>query len=335
MKTFRILLILTLALTSFSACETENGDIFVQWFVDYKEGEVEFTYPVTVNVTNSQLVSNITDPYSSQPLFPLGAVSNQYQVRTNILVYDNQDELVGEFTVYRSSFNESASYTLELPNGQYTAVAVTDISYNNADNVWKIADQNNLNSLRITFANQYVADKEGIVAARRQEFVVADNQTAVNLAPAHLGASYVLYFNNFNYTAHQYLYFSINIDPDDYQLINQSYSRKLTMYRFSELDFEKKYSGYYVYAYLLPKTNLVLQYVSMDVNKNYITAMKSTSFSVAANQHRLVTVNVTTFTSSTSSLAPPAPDSAPAAMSPDHWKLNKPGYLLKEMLATE
>ena len=335
MKTFRILLILTLALTSFSACETENGDIFVRWFVDYEEDAVEFTYPATVNVTNSQLVSNITDPYSSQPLFPMGAVSNQYQVRTNILVYNNQDVLVGEFTVYRSSFNESASYTLELPNGQYTAVAVTDISYNNADNVWKIADQNNLNSLRITFANQYVADKEGIVAARSQEFVVADNSTSVNLAPVHLGASYVLYFNNFNFAAHQYLYFSLNIDPDDYLLVSQSYSRKLTMYRFSELDFEKKYSGYYVYAYLLPKSNLVLQYVSMDVNKNYITAMKSTMFSVVANQHRMVTVDVTTFTTSTSSLAPPAPGSSPAALPIEHWKLNKPGYLLKEMLATE
>ncbi len=336
MKTFRILIILTLALTSFSACETENGDIFVQWFVDYKEGEaVETLYPVTVNVNNSSLVSSLIDPYSDQALFPDGAVGNRYQVRTNFLIYNNQNELVDQFTVFRSTFNESANYTLELPNGSYTAVAVTDVSYDNVDNVWKIVDQNNINTLRITFANQYVADKEGIVAARRQSFQVADNQATLNLTPAHLGACYVLYFYNFNYTAYQYLYYKFDIDPDDYQLTTQAYSRKLTMYRYSELDFEKKYSGYYVYAYLLPKSNLVLQYVTMDVNKNYITAMKSATFSVGVNQHRQFSVDVTNFSTSTTALAPPAQGVAPAALPAERFKLNKAGYLLNEYMAGE
>lgn len=336
MKTFRILAILTLALTGFSACETENGDIFVQWFVDYKEGEtVNTNYPVTVNVNNSTLVSSLIDPYTSQSLFPNGAVDPGYQVRTNILIYDNQNNLIDQFTVYLSTFNEMANYTLELPNGNYTAVAVTDVSYNNGENVWKIVDQSSINSLRITFANQYVADKEGIVAARRQSFQVADNQATLNLTPAHLGACYVVYFYNFNYTAYQYLYYRFDIDPDDYQFSTQSYSRKLNMYRYTELDFEKKYSGYYIYAYLLPKSNLTLQYVTMDVNKNYVTAMKSTTISAAVNQHRKFSVDVTNFTSTTNSLAPPAPGVAPAAAPAYNRQLNKAGYLLMEYMAEQ
>lgn len=336
MKTAKILFILTLALFSFSACETENGEIFVQFFVDYEEGETPvYNQPVSIYVDNSQLVNTLTDPYDNTPMFPSGDVQTPYQVRTNILIYNEYGVLIDNFTVYRANFNSEASYSLELEPGSYTAVAITDLSYNNTDNVWKIIDQNDLANLSITFANKYAPGYMGIVAARQQDFEVSNNSVNLDISPTHLGAYTVIYFNNFDYTKYRYLYYVLEFNPDDYRFSTRVYSRKLSLNNTEELDFEGKYNAYYVYKYLLPKTNLTLQYVTMDVNRNYMTTMNSATFNSTANQHRQLNVNVTTFTSSSSALAPPAPSAVPAFDTATLREKKENSYRIKTLLSSE
>ena len=311
MKTIQYLFIGILALTSLSACETENGEVFVGWFVDLEDNDNSQQFRnIVFNINNSTLINGLNDPYDNLPVFENGQVGVGYQVRTNLFIYNNNGELVDDFTSYNSSFNQQPYYNKELSDGSYEIVVITDISYNNADNVWKITDTNNLNTLKIVFANNYIPGHTGIVASRRQ-LITVNSEQSFTLTPNHLGAFYVIYFKNFNFTSHRYLYFSINIDPDQFNYSANNYTRTQNMYRFGELDFENQYSGYYIYAYLFPKSGLVLQYVPMDNNKNYMTTMKSTTLTSSVANHRMVTVDVATSTATTATLAPQSPMGAP------------------------
>jgi len=288
-----------LLLIGLPSCEDLDSVYLHDLFV---EKQVEYTLNISIN--NTSLVSSLIDPYDDLPYFIGGEVASGYFVRTKLFIYDSNGDLWGSSTDYNSSFNTLVEKQATMSPDDYTVVTIVDITSDTLDTYWQVLEESTLNTLH-TSTSIWGQDSYGILAYSIKTASLSDANASISMSPSHLGALYSIFFSNVNYNSIKNIYYSVNIDPDSFSPDSRQYSRLLNRYQYNNLPFTGTYTGYYTTAYLLPKSSgLTFSYILEDAYQNQIGSTRSITLYPYANQHKLLTIDVTANTTSTTVLGP-------------------------------
>jgi len=105
-----------------------------------KKIEVGLTYKVNVEVDPNEMIGGFS-PYQEDDF---NAFKND-SVRISLFVYNKNSELVEKTVRYCNGYSEIAKFSLNLPVGQYSFVATSDIVLSSDSEAWTYYDVENIN----------------------------------------------------------------------------------------------------------------------------------------------------------------------------------------------
>ena len=236
-----------------------NDDITISYTTNFKVNPSTVIAPFTYELTTGELES-----------FP-----SNYKLRIRLLVYGKDGLLVNEDVQYFTNYASVMSSSFYLPNGDYIALAVTDLVELNGNEpsfeFWTLSEHSKLAQTTITDAG-YIGGQYKILGITKYDFSVSEGQSqdiSINVRP--VGALLVTYYANvWTYS-----------DVETYGLAAAKTSESCTfdsqgnyvetaesnngeydwwMDRFDLADTDTQYSNIYNYVYTLPMTNLNLRF---------------------------------------------------------------------------
>ena len=151
---------------------------------------------VRVKVNPSGVISPFV--YEMNP-GELEGLDDPYKLRTRILVYDEDGQLKASDTQYLANYSNIMTSSLDLPKGDYTAIAITDVVELSGSKIefeyWNLSGENVLSQLRVTDAG-YIGGSYKILGVGKQSVTVdgSNNEVVVKCSPA--GAVCLAYFCN-------------------------------------------------------------------------------------------------------------------------------------------
>lgn len=172
MKKYMIMCMAVVALL-FASCKNEDISI---------SREVRFTvnpYDVINGFVNNQ--ANEGD---------LDLLPNSYRVRTQVYVYDTDGKLVDYDVDYLKDYHSTMNTSFDLPDGNYIAIATTDVvEYNGGVTFeyWTFDGKEKLNQLKINHAG-YLGYENKILGVGRQIVNVQHGQTEFSIRLEPQGA---------------------------------------------------------------------------------------------------------------------------------------------------
>lgn len=196
MRRFLLLAIVAVA-TLFNSCQNEN--IPVRRAIDLKINLETIIEPFTYE----QLDGELSKPWDN------------YELRTQTLIYDIDGDLVESYTDYSDSYNAIIKRSLSLGNGTYRIVVINDVinrTPGDESHYWDIKNVSNLNNLTLIPSDEYFATRSATLGLACEEINISDNLNEtleINVEPA--GALLLVNVKN----AHKY-------DDLDYTLLRSS-----------------------------------------------------------------------------------------------------------------
>lgn len=147
--------------------------------------------PVRVATTFKINPANVIQPFSYE-INPgdLEGVDSDNALRIRLLVYNSDDVLVQEETQYLSNYASIVSTSVNLEDGYYTAVAITDIVEKSGEVIswacWELSDEKMLTTAKITDLG-YIGGQAKILGIGSKKFSVTgirSQEISINPTPA-------------------------------------------------------------------------------------------------------------------------------------------------------
>jgi hypothetical protein len=264
--------------------------------------ELTFHYELKASVSSASLVTGLVNPYDNNSFFPNNCLNTDFQFVTDFLIYDAEGSQVSHKSWQSETFGISDPVSDYLERGTYTLITLEHIVYGSTsftDYAWKPENLSTLESAGITLAEYN--DQYGLLGYDKQTVQIDDSSQAITITPTHLGALYVIVFDNIDYSKIRYIKYSQEMDPDTYRFSTDEYSRDSLFSFGATLDTEGKYTAYYTYAYLLPNSGLQLTY-SLYSTDSTCVGSGTVNMIVQKGVHRVVDIDVNEATYSSRSL---------------------------------
>lgn len=135
-----------------------------------KNEDISISREVSFEVTPHEVVNNWIPYVLSES--SITDLSSNNQLRINLLVYNKNGELIASDTQMLKDYNENMVATLELANGEYTVVAISDVVENGRDLCWTIKGTERLSTLMIEDISTLITDDEAIVGIGNARIMV-------------------------------------------------------------------------------------------------------------------------------------------------------------------
>lgn len=262
-KTLYLLTVLMAVLVS--ACTTE---------------EIPIKHDITFKVNPRTVIS----PFDSikQTLFSFDFGSKEYQLRFRMLVYNSDNILVAEDSLFWSDYVFKHNFDVRLEDGEYTAVFSSDVVMKDKSlEYWHLLGTDRLSTLTFKDAGKIGVNRK-ILGLAVKHFSVGDvKEISVDLKPA--GALLIVRYQNWN------SYDNV----DGFKLASNRFSDEMTLNDIGEptysiqsserfawsvssvsysKDTSSRYTGGYQYVFLFPMKNVTFQFAWTDNNTgtNYL-----------------------------------------------------------------
>lgn len=242
----------------------------------------EITISKTVNFTVDP--STVIEPFSAVEFNTgeLESFNTDFKLRIRLFVYDSKGTLVeralGEYTNYAIQMK---SYSF-LQEGNYTAVAISDIYRpNNYFEYWTVSGEEKLSTLKISDTGYFGYEKSVLGVTKKSFYVQGGNQDVkINIQPA--GALFLVYYRNiFTYsgvTSYELnvnrIQESLSFDSNGDFTVNSKNNNGKFDWRIDALDLEdwdqSTTKNVYSYAYQLPMKNVGLCFSYFSNGKGYL-----------------------------------------------------------------
>lgn len=136
--------------------------------------------------------------------------SDGYKLRMRLLIYDGNSKLVASETQYVDGYASVMNSSITLPEGTYTAVALSDVvGYEDSAvsfEFWTLSNEDNLSTMKLADTG-YIADQFGIVGIKSSSFTVTDSDKSISLNLKPAGALALVWFSNIHYNTNlKYIY---------------------------------------------------------------------------------------------------------------------------------
>lgn len=152
-------------------------------FASCKNEDISISREVSFEVNPYTVIRDFTE----DPLDHIANLPSDGKLRVRLLVYDAQGQLVQSSEQQLNGYDEKMNTSLELGNGVYTAIVITDIARksNQVPEYWTLDSENQLNTLKI-FNAGYISLYNILGLAKLQFAVSAEvsNTHLINVEPA-------------------------------------------------------------------------------------------------------------------------------------------------------
>lgn len=246
--------------------------------------------PVSQSTTFKIDPSNVVKPFTFE-LNPgeLEGLGSDESIRTRLLVYNSENILVKSETQYLANYASLMQTSLDLANGNYTAVVVTDIVQRSGDEIdfacWELSGEENLTTTKITDLG-YIGGRSKILGIGVESFEVSGSSKEINISPSPAGALLALRWKNIHaYSNIEYISLDVN-RSSDYLVMNQygkydvaiennnnKYDWRIAFLEPQESAY-KNYTNIYGYYFVLPMKNVCFKwYLEIDLEGMYTEEM--------------------------------------------------------------
>lgn len=264
----------------------------VAMLVSCTNDEISISRTVNFTINPSTVVSTFS--IGEENAGELEGFNTDCKLNIELFIYDDQGDLVKKFNNSYSNYAVQMKASAFLEHGQYTAVAITHIDAPTQNlYFWAIEGEEKLEGMRIV-DNGYIGGQNKVLGVTVKEFEVGEEMADLNINVLPAGSMLVVrYYNylalkNMGYTVFSlmgnktmdYLEFdrfgNTSVVADNH---NGQYD--WTYDTIDAADFEDGYTYIYGYEFILPMTNVGLQFYTED--ENYLYSLgSSTNFTTQA-----------------------------------------------------
>lgn len=236
------------------------------------------------DITISNTTNFTVDPSSIQGAFSLAeykkgdleSFANNWRLNILLFVYNEDGNKVAEFSETFSSYIVQMKKSAFLPEGKYTAVAITHIS-SPSQKLWEVENTEKLEGLRVKNLG-FIGNQEEILGTSVEQFVVSNNIVDVTLNVRPAGAIItVLYFNSglIKDQGYKNLRLLANKDAEYLEFDRSGYSNVIEVNNNQSFDWpvsflpdEELGADYVIYDYvfMLPMNNVGIGFRVDDIN---------------------------------------------------------------------
>lgn len=216
----------------------------------------------------------------------LETFNTAYNLRIQLLIYNEDGILAAKETVYGTNYATIANTNLFLPNGEYTAIAITDVVKYDKDedkttfSYWDLKDEAKLTSAKIEDTG-YFSSERGILGLAKQKIKVTEGQNqsfTINVEPAG-GLFLMTLFNPFYYSDVNRLGILVNKNASHYGFDsngNFNVSQETSgsdydwwMFYLNLEDYNKESEYIYGYYFIPAMNNYRMKFVARTDDNEY------------------------------------------------------------------
>lgn len=157
-------------------------------FASCKNEDISISREVTFSVNPYDVINGFVNNQANEG--DLDLLSNSYRVRTQVYVYDTDGKLVDYDVDYLKDYHSTMNALFDLPDGNYIAIATTDVvEYNGSVTFefWTFEGKEKLTELKINHAG-YLGYESKILGVGRQNVNVQHGQTQYSIRLEPQGA---------------------------------------------------------------------------------------------------------------------------------------------------
>lgn len=249
-------------ITGLTSCT--NDDITIGQGTNFKINPAGVIAPFTYEINDGELES----------------FSNDHKLRIRLLIYNSKGILVEEETQYFANYTSLMNSTKNLPNGDYTAVAISDVVEYDGINVgteyWILSEHTNLSETTITDAG-LIGLHYKILGCTSSKFTIrgeSSEDIVMNITPA--GALICAAFMHMDaYTGIELYGLEMNRSSDHITFDNNGNYESSIQNNNGSYDWwlGKSYAEFvndYDYYFILPMNNVGFRYVYGTENDNTV-----------------------------------------------------------------
>ena len=296
----KYLFLAALLLTAFTAATT---------FTACSNDDIQIDHAVNVDVKLSTVVAPFAYNLSSESV---KAMNPRYKVRARLLAYDANGAKVFEATQIKDNYDEIASASLNMPDGQYTLLAITDVvrmaaagSTTIDREYWQLNDVDKLTSLTIEKLN-FNPYKYSMIGIGSKQVTFNSTQQYVSLEPEPAGALICLDATNINapitfangstvqgyaLQANKYASYVKFNDRGKFEVVPATASPSLYM----QFDKDGSSNTYQNYCFFLPSDDIAVSFIGITgTNSEGRTSghtLATTTISAKAGEEYLLSID--------------------------------------------
>lgn len=244
--------------------------VFVTALTSCTNDDITISYATNFKINPATVIAPFTWEWEAGDL---ESFDTNYQLRVRLLVYNSDGILEKEDTQYFSNYSVVMNSSLALPNGSYTAIAITDVIGKTASAIseyWILKEHQKLADTHIDDAG-YIGGQNKILGISKENVTIdGKNRSDISINVLPTGALFFVWYrniHNFNdisrytlscaKTAESCLF---NADGN-YSVVaenhNGSYDWRIDY--IDVVDYPNN-TGVYNYFYVLPVSNLNLKF---------------------------------------------------------------------------
>ncbi|MDR1645994.1 MAG: hypothetical protein LBS05_09300 [Tannerellaceae bacterium] len=256
--------------------------------------DVDIQYQLTVSVDVRNVVKDLVDIYGVD-YFPNGELDDDdYSVRINLFIYDDEGSLVEKESQIVDDFYQKLEVKKSMNTGEYTLVATADLVEVNGDDIslefWKFSNTSNLRDLRAVeqgYAGYYY---KALGVTKEVVEIEKSQSLTMNVKPA--GALVTFYFTDLDASTMASLVYEWDRDAD-YYLIDDEVGKidKATVLSYT-YEVKKEYTGLYQSRYYIP-SEIEFTWGTFTADEKLIKS-GSTTLNIHRGVNQILTINVQT-----------------------------------------
>ena len=214
--------------------------------------DIPMASEVTVKVDPSTVVSSFFEFYVGD--LTTFTEDSGAKLRIRLLVYDEQGKFVTSEYVFSQDYLHIKNFNLNLPEGKYTMVAVTDVVGNDGTEIYKLDGQDKLSTLTLTYVqDDYSCGKFSILGltVEKQDISSSNRVFSIKVKPA--GALVTCHIANWNDCKNHFDSDGDRLDIVLYGCLSKSINGQLSLDKSGDFMFSNKVQtpGQYISWYLV------------------------------------------------------------------------------------
>lgn len=157
--------------------------VLAMLFASCKNEDISISREVSFEVNSYTIIRDFT----FDPMEWINVLPSDGNLRVRLLVYDSKGDLVQSKEQKLSGYDEKMNVSLQLSDGAYTAIVITDVVRNNVNipEYWTLDGENTLSSMKL-FNTGYIS-RLNMLGIAKQQFVVesgSSNSYSIDVKPA-------------------------------------------------------------------------------------------------------------------------------------------------------
>lgn len=232
--------------------------------------------PVSQTITFKVNPSTVVSSYQEFEPGELSSIPSGANLRVRLLIYNEAGNLIAEDETYMNDYTHVMTSSFNLGQGNYTAVACTDIVTDNKTfEYWDLSGKEKLSTTMFT-DNGYIGGSLKILGLKVNHFTVDNSLKEYSMDVKPAGALAFVWWKNwkrYNNVEAFRLYANrscdnMTLNSDGEPTYSVESSNDVSDWRIASLTYDADYVGGYVYVFLFPVKNMTVQFgASLKDNK--------------------------------------------------------------------